>query len=66
MDQIEKLTAASEDDANVRSMIEECNELIDQYNQQTTNRNLPGTQLQELRAKVITFKKRIEKVRRGY
>lgn len=66
MDQIEKLSASSNDDDNVRAMIEECNELIDQYNRQASEQTVPDVQLQDLRAKVITFKKRIEKVRRGY
>ncbi len=66
MDQIEKLSATSADDDNVRTMIEECNELIDQYNKQAAALTVPAAQLQDLRAQVNTFKKRIEKVRRGY
>ncbi len=70
LDTIEKISAAPDDDDQVRAMVDDVNSLIDRYNATpqaaagASTGNAPD--VQALYLQIVNYKKKIEKIRRGY
>ncbi len=70
LDTIEKISVSPNDDDQVRAMVDDVNSLIDRYNatpQAATGATSgAATDVQALYIQIVNYKKKIEKIRRGY